>query len=230
MSSNGIYFIAGSIGEQQLNGKSVIYPYTREKMLIGFNDFEPIVQNTIDKINEELQLGREMKIDRYVLVDQSLSTEMPEQHVWIHGNTLFISAAGFLFNDESGLLINVDYMTYGIVPAMTWKYNRIFSENLIDELHLFNLSYSHFLNMRESEEMKEKYSNIDYFEFRVEELQEKELELGTLVAKLKTYLHNENISEKEKIVFFREWYRNIQLGSTDFDLEQEVNNKSKIGG
>ena len=225
MSSNGIYFIAGSIGEQQLNGKSVIYPYTWEKMLIGFNDFEPIIQNKIDKINEELQLGREIKIDRYVLVDQSLSTEMPEQHVWIHGNTLFMSAAGFLFNDESGLLINIDYMTYGIVPAMTWKYDQVFSKDTMDELHLFNVSYSHFLNMRESEEIKEKYSNIDYFEFRVEELQEKELELGTLAAQIKTYIHNENISEKEKIVFFREWYRNIQLGSADFDLEQEMSRK-----
>ncbi|MFB1050512.1 hypothetical protein [Paraliobacillus sp. JSM ZJ581] len=224
VSSDGIYLIAGSVGEQNINGKSVVYPYTWEKMLAGFTSFEDLTQNKIDKINEELQLQRKIKIDRYVLLDQSLSTEMPEQHVWIYGNSFFMSPAGFLFNDESGLLINIDYMTYGIVPAMTWKYDRFFSQD-IAELHLFNIAYSHFLNMRESEDIKEKYSNFAYFEFRVKELQEQESELGSLAAELKTYIDNENISEITKVYFFREWYRSILSESTGFNIADEMSKK-----
>ena len=220
-SSNGIYLVAGSIGEKEINDKSVIYPYTWEKMLSSFPYFDKYIQSKVEQINEELQLDKEINIERYMFIDHSRSSEMPEQHIWIYGNSFVISPEGYLYNDEAGLEINVDLMTFAIVPAITWKSDGIFTNN-IEELRLFDTTYAYFLNIRGSEEDKEKYSNMDYFKYEIEQLQNDDSPLVDTATKLKSFIDNTNISEEKKVNFFREWYQSIKNENITFHIEREI--------
>lgn len=220
-SSDGIYLVAGSIGERTINGKSVLYPYTWEKMLTNFPYFEQFIQKKIDQINEELELNREVTIDRYLFIDHSRSSEMLEQKVWFYEHSFLMTTQGLLFNDEAGLGINLDLMTFAIVPAMTWKKDGIFSENL-DELRLFDRSYAYFINIRASEEEREKYSNMDEFQFEIEQMQQNDSALATVAVTLKQYIDRPDVSEENKILFFRKWYENIESGTGTFEIEAEI--------
>lgn len=219
-SSDGIYLVAGSIGERNINGKSVIYPYTWEKMLTNFPYFEQFIQRKIDQINQELALDREVSIDRYMFIDHSRSSEMPEQKVWFYENSFVMSTQGLLFNDEAGLAINVDLMTFTIVPAMTWKKDGVFSEDM-GELRLFDMSYAYFLNIRGTEEDKKRYSNIEYYQSEIEQLENDNSPFASAAVKLKGFIDNEDISEKKKIQFFREWYQSIKNENITFHIERK---------
>lgn len=221
-SSDGIYLVAGSIGEKNINGKSVIYPYTWEKMLTNFAYFEQFIQRKIDQINQELELDREVSIDRYMFIDHARSSEMPEQKVWFYGNSFIMSTQGLLFNDEAALEINVDLMTFTIVPAMTWKKDGVFSEDM-GELRLFDMSYAYFLNIRGTEEDKKRYSNIEYYQSEIEQLENNNSPFASTAVKLKDFIDNEDIFEEKKIQFFREWYQNIKQENTTFHIEEFLN-------
>lgn len=219
--NHGIYIVTGSLNERIINHKSVVYPLTWDRLLTNFNPFSQRVEETLQKINKELNINRNVKVERYMFIDQSINTDYPEQHIWIHGKTVAISPNTYFFNDYNGLKMNNGYLTYGLVPAITWKNEGVFREDL-KELRLFDYSYAYFLNIRS--EFEDEYKSSEYFDYYIQDLEvqqdKKSFELAQSIQK---YLNNENIPDEHKIKFFKNWYEKLRKGNGLFDIENFMN-------
>lgn len=209
-STEGVYLISGSLDDTMINGENVVYPLTWDRILGGYSEFSTDMQSIIDLANEELGLNKTIQLKRIMFLEQSLNSDFPEQHMWIHNNTMIISPSQYFINDEIGLSINKNYLTYALIPALTWKSDGIVSDRM-NELQLFDYSYAYFINLRK-EGKKSDDESSEYYELYIGELEftSEDPENLKLAKKIKDFLTNERIDQNQKINFFKNWYKEIK--------------------
>ncbi|MBM7539977.1 hypothetical protein [Amphibacillus cookii] len=224
---NGITLIAGSVGKETIDDVEIIYPLTSEIMLGEFDQFNSVISNSITEITRILDIKETFNIKQIIFRPTFSNLNIPEQFVWASEDQLIISSNIYFQNNERALEESNPYLTYGLVPAVTWKYEGVIFEDLT-YAQLFDASFSYWYN--QNKDIETNYSFFDFFvddlkrqvDFNQQNSEKEDTEL-ILKAKIAEKLYRGVTSGKIDELFFREWYSELRSGNADWEsLKQRI--------
>ncbi|GGM42924.1 hypothetical protein GCM10011351_31080 [Paraliobacillus quinghaiensis] len=226
---NGITLIAGSLGKKTINSMEVIYPLTWEDLVQGFDEFNKSTKTSISEITGILGIEEDFNIRQVIFRPTFSEVGMPEQFVWASEDQLIISSNIYFQNNKGSLKEVHPYLTYGLVPALTWKYEGFVFED-ITYAQLFNASFSFWYNKNKGIERDHSFFSfyVDKlkreadFDERDPERRDSKLRLQAIVAqKLYNLITSSSVNQR----FFREWYGELKTGNNDWEY---LNHKIEI--
>lgn len=221
--TNGLTIVSGSITRNKLaNSGEIIYPYTWEKVFENPATINANFDSIISSISDELELSRPINIDSYLYLPITTGGEPMSNSIWINNEQMIVSLDDFYPIQGGSLEKYEPLMTYGFVPALTWKYDNL-SFNNMKYPQLFSNSFAYWYNLRYQEStIENKQTYFNYFIENLDINEENDNEsrrIKTISENLYNFINNKQIANEIKREFFVEWYKQMSKKNNNENWE-----------
>jgi hypothetical protein len=225
--TEGVSIISGDIMEVNLSSSTIYIARTWERGLKEYSSFSKFLDKVVQEVNMTLNKKIEIPKKIFIIPTTGIYDEAFTEDIWTFSDHWLIGYPLYTsFHDKS--LLNKEHLINSLVPALTWKNDGIYRENLF-MVTLFDACFSNWLGHQIG------FHNDDYLNFTLDSLSsyyKNRKEVTQVLYKLKA-LKKEEFKQIDRI-FFANWYDMLKTKQNDWigleELIDKYNNNHKERG